>query len=99
MSAALICPQLEVLPQRVKDGRRNHNHVAAHLNQSDAMVVPKPLEGEERAPDIIQFNLQSFSDTETDAFVAVSGDAGVRNTGIRAQQRQRTRLLELAIHR
>ena len=34
LSAAIIRPQLEELSRRVRDGRRNHDHVAAMLNRS-----------------------------------------------------------------
>ena len=78
LSAALIRPQLDALPQRVRDGRRNHDYVAAQLNQSPNLHVPAPLDGETRAPDSIQFNLVEFSDIETDTFVQAAADAGIK---------------------
>jgi hypothetical protein len=57
LSAAVIRPQLPELARRVRDGRRNHDHVAARLNASPWIDVPEKLAPENRAPDSIQFNL------------------------------------------
>ncbi|WP_298915163.1 aminotransferase class I/II-fold pyridoxal phosphate-dependent enzyme [uncultured Roseobacter sp.] len=78
LSAALIRPQLDELPRRVRDGRRNHDYVAARLNQSNYIEVPDPLEGEERAPDSIQFNLVDIDDTAIAKFVEAADAAGVK---------------------
>lgn len=78
LSAALIRPQLNALPERVRNGRRNHDYVAERLNTSAHLFVPPPLPGEDRAPDSIQFNLIDVSDAECDAFVKAAGDAGVK---------------------
>lgn len=78
LSAALIRPQLEALGNRVKNGRHNHNYMAARLNQSPFLAVPNPLDGEDRAPDSIQFNLVGLTDRQTDAFVQAASDAGVK---------------------
>ena len=78
LSAALIRPQLAEVPRRVNDGRRNHDHVAAQLNQSPWLHVPPPLEPELRAPDSIQFNLQGLSDVETIAFQDAAARRGVK---------------------
>ena len=78
LSAALIRPQLAEVPRRVSDGRRNHDHVAAQLNQSPWLHVPPPLEPELRAPDSIQFNLQGLSDVETIAFQDAAARRGVK---------------------
>ncbi|WP_299551793.1 aminotransferase class I/II-fold pyridoxal phosphate-dependent enzyme [uncultured Tateyamaria sp.] len=78
LSAAVIRPQLPHLAQRVKDGRYNHDHVAALLDQSPHIDVPSPLHGEVRAPDSIQFNLIDMSDTQVDSFVAAAADAGIK---------------------
>ncbi|MDX8348264.1 aminotransferase class I/II-fold pyridoxal phosphate-dependent enzyme [Cognatiyoonia sp. IB215446] len=77
LSAAVIRPQLEELPRRVSQGRRNHDHVAAQLNQSRWLHVPAKLPPEERAPDSIQFNLVDMSAEETESFVAAAKSAGV----------------------
>lgn len=77
MSAALIRPQLEVLQQRVKAGRRNHDHVADMLNTKANISVPPSLDKEERAPDSIQFNLVDLSDAQVDRFVSAAGDRGL----------------------
>ena len=58
LSAAVIRPQLPEIARRVRDGRANHDYVAARLNQSPWMKVPPALPQEERAPDSLQFNLQ-----------------------------------------
>mgnify|MGYP001791984176 CR=1 FL=1 len=78
LSAAVIRPQLPHLAQRVEDGRRNHDHVAALLAQSPHIHVPSPLAGEERAPDSIQFNLVDLTDDQVAAFVAAAADKGVK---------------------
>jgi len=68
LSAAVIRPQISEIPRRVRDGKRNHDYVAARLNESDWLHVPSPLPAESRAPDSIQFNLLRFSDPEARAF-------------------------------
>ena len=57
LSAAVIRPQLPEVDRRVRDGLRNHDHVARRLNQSAHLHVPDALPPERRAPDSIQFNL------------------------------------------
>lgn len=78
LSAAVIRPQLPHLAQRVADGRRNHDHVAALLSTNAFIDVPAPLPGELRAPDSIQFNLMGLSDDEMRSFVAETEAAGVK---------------------
>jgi dTDP-4-amino-4,6-dideoxygalactose transaminase len=78
LSAALIRPQLDELPRRVRDGLANHDHVAEQLNASPHIDVPAPLKGETRAPDSIQFNLVGLDDTTVDAFVRAADTAGVK---------------------
>jgi dTDP-4-amino-4,6-dideoxygalactose transaminase len=78
LSAAVIRPQLPHLAQRVTDGRRNHDHVAALLSTSAHIDVPNPLPGEVRAPDSIQFNLVGVSDDEVHGFVDAAAAAGVK---------------------
>ncbi|WP_295314585.1 aminotransferase class I/II-fold pyridoxal phosphate-dependent enzyme [Roseobacter sp.] len=78
LSAALIRPQLDALPQRVADGRRNHDYVASRLNAARYFDVPDPLPGEERAPDSIQFNIQELSNAEIRDFAAAADTAGVK---------------------
>jgi len=77
LSAAVIRPQLKELARRVKDGRRNHDHVAARLNESAWIEVPDALGPEERAPDSIQFNVPRLSETEITAFVAQAKALGL----------------------
>ncbi len=78
LSAAIIRPQLPELARRVADGRRNHDHVAEKLNQSNSLHVPDPLPGEERAPDSIQFNLLGFDPGQTSQFVENAAAKGVK---------------------
>ncbi|MEL6886935.1 MAG: aminotransferase class I/II-fold pyridoxal phosphate-dependent enzyme [Pseudomonadota bacterium] len=78
LSAAVIRPQLPHLAQRVTDGRRNHDHVAALLEATPHIEVPAPLKGEVRAPDSIQFNLLGLSDDEVDRFVDAAAADGVK---------------------
>ncbi|MEM1351269.1 MAG: aminotransferase class I/II-fold pyridoxal phosphate-dependent enzyme [Pseudomonadota bacterium] len=77
LSAAIIRPQLKELDRRVRDGRRNHDHVAAMLNRSQWISVPESLTHEERAPDSIQFNLVGLSDSDIGSFLAAAADRGV----------------------
>jgi len=77
LSAAIIRPQLAEIARRVRDGRRNHDHVADRLNASPWLTVPDKLGPEERAPDSIQFNLVGMSDTQTLAFQDAARTRGV----------------------
>lgn len=78
LSAAIIRPQLAELSRRVRDGRRNHDHVAALLNASAWLTVPEKLSPEMRAPDSIQFNLVGMSDADTARFAKAAQDAGIK---------------------
>ncbi len=77
LSAAIIRPQIDEAPRRVRDGRRNHDYTAAILNSSPWITVPDPLGPEQRAPDSIQFNLVGMSDAETAAFADAAAANGV----------------------
>lgn len=78
LSATLIRPQLKALGQRVADGRRNHDHVAAKLADSNWIDVPSSLPPEVRAPDSIQFNLVGVTDVQADAFVTKAAELGLK---------------------
>jgi dTDP-4-amino-4,6-dideoxygalactose transaminase len=78
LSAALIRPQLSELPRRVRDGRRNHDYVAAALSASPYIEVPAPLNGEERAPDSIQFNLVGLDTSQIKTFAESADALGVK---------------------
>ena len=78
LSAAIIRPQLPELARRVRDGRRNHDHVAGMLNASPWLRVPEKLAPEERAPDSIQFNLEAMSEAQISAFSAAATARGVK---------------------
>lgn len=78
LSAAIIRPQLAELPRRVRDGRRNHDYVAAQLSTSKWIEVPDALSAEIRAPDSIQFNLSGLSDDQVRSFVQIAGANGVK---------------------
>jgi dTDP-4-amino-4,6-dideoxygalactose transaminase len=77
LSAAIVRPQIAEIPRRVRDGRRNHDHVAARLDASPWLSVPPKLGPEERAPDSIQFNLVGLSDTDALAFARSAKERGV----------------------
>lgn len=79
LSAAVIRPQLPELARRVRDGRRNHDLVAARLNACQWLRVPDALPGEVRAPDSLQFSLQGFTDDEARA---LEGEAKARGVGV-----------------
>lgn len=78
MSAAMVRPQLNEVPRRVRDGRRNHDYVAALLNASPWLEVPEKLDPEERAPDSIQFNLVGLNADETRAYADAAAARGVK---------------------
>ncbi len=78
LSAAVIRPQLPEIARRVRDGRRNHDYVAATLNASPWITVPDALPPEQRAPDSIQFNLVGLSDAETADFASAAAARGVK---------------------
>ena len=77
LSAAIVRPQIGEIPRRVRDGRRNHDHVAARLDASPWLSVPPKLGPEERAPDSIQFNLVGLSDADARAFATAAKERGV----------------------
>ena len=79
LSAAVIRPQLPEVARRVRDGRSNHDYVAAALNSSPWLQVPDALPQEERAPDSIQFNLEGVaSDADARAFAEAAAARGVK---------------------
>lgn len=78
LSAAIIRPQLAEVPRRVRDGLANHNYVADALNRTHILQVPKPLDGENRAPDSIQFNLLGVDDAQATAFAEAAAGRGVK---------------------
>jgi dTDP-4-amino-4,6-dideoxygalactose transaminase len=78
LSAAIIRPQLDEVPRRVRDGRAGHDHVAARLNSSPWLSVPDALPPEQRAPDSIQFSLVGLSDDDTRAFATAAANHGVK---------------------
>lgn len=78
LSAAIIRPQLGELARRVRDGRSNHDYVAARLNGSDWMNVPDKLDPEQRAPDSIQFNLVDMDDSQITAFQSAAQARGLK---------------------
>ncbi|MCA0941147.1 aminotransferase class I/II-fold pyridoxal phosphate-dependent enzyme [Salipiger pacificus] len=78
LAAAVIRPQLAHVARRVRDGRRNHDHVAAILNRSPWIEVPEKLVPEERAPDSLQFNLTGMSAEEMRAFLSAAEAGGVK---------------------
>ena len=77
LSAVVVRAQLPELARRVRDGRANHDYVAAQLNATGWLNVPEAMAPEERAPDSIQFNLVGFSDDETRAFQDAAKARGV----------------------
>lgn len=78
LAAAILRPQLAEVPRRVRDGRRNHDHVAAILNRSPWIEVPAKLGPEQRAPDSLQFNLVGFDPAATRAFQDAAAARGIK---------------------
>lgn len=78
LTAAIIRPQMGELPRRVRDGLRNHDHVAARLNACANLDVPAPLDGESRASDSIQFNLCDMTDAQAKAFAQAAEQRGIK---------------------
>ena len=77
LSAAIVRSQIAEIPRRIRDGRRNHDHVAALLGTSPWISVPEKLGAEERAPDSIQFNLLGMTDAEVLGFAVAAKDRDV----------------------
>jgi dTDP-4-amino-4,6-dideoxygalactose transaminase len=78
LSAAVARPQIAHVPRRVRDGRANHDYVAALLNGSKWFSVPAPPAPELRAPDSIQFHLRGFArDADAVEFQRLANDRGV----------------------
>ena len=78
LSAAIIRPQLDEVPRRVRDGRANHDYVASALNASPWLTVPEKLAPEDRAPDSIQFNLVGMDTDQILSFQAAANARGVK---------------------
>ncbi|MCR8549850.1 aminotransferase class I/II-fold pyridoxal phosphate-dependent enzyme [Salipiger sp. P9] len=78
LSAAVIRPQLGHVDRRVRDGRRNHDFVAARITRSPWIEVPEKLGPEERAPDSLQFNLVGMDRDEMRAFAEAADAMGVK---------------------
>lgn len=78
LSAAVIRPQLAELPRRVRDGRANHDRVAAALHAMPWFDVPQKLAPEQRAPDSIQFNLVNVDAGQTARFVSFAAEQGIK---------------------
>ncbi len=77
LSAALIRPQINALADRVRNGRRNHDHAAEILRTCPWISVPNSLKPELRAPDSIQFNLLDMTDQQVDAFIEQTAKMGL----------------------
>jgi dTDP-4-amino-4,6-dideoxygalactose transaminase len=77
LAAAVVRPQLAEVPRRVRDGRANHDYVAAKLDATPFLTVPSKLDPELRAPDSLQFNLVDFSSEEAAAFQSAAKAFGV----------------------
>lgn len=78
LAAAIIRPQLDEVPRRVRDGRANHDYVAGLLNASPWLQVPEKLAPEERAPDSIQFNLEGMDNAQILAFQEAANARGIK---------------------
>ncbi len=78
LSAAIIRPQLNEVPRRVRDGRRNHDYVAGLLDQSPWLKVPEKLSPEDRAPDSIQFNIEGMTNAQILAYQDAAQRRGVK---------------------
>ncbi|WP_085849453.1 DegT/DnrJ/EryC1/StrS family aminotransferase [Pacificibacter marinus] len=77
LAAAVVRPQLAEVPRRVRDGRANHDYVAAKLDATPFLTVPDKLEKELRAPDSLQFNLVDFTREEALTFQSAAKARGV----------------------
>ena len=78
LSAAIIRPQLNEVPRRVRDGRKNHDYVASLLNQSPLLQVPEKLAPEDRAPDSIQFNIEGMTNAQILAYQDAAQQRGIK---------------------
>ena len=78
LSAVVARSQLPELPDRCSKGLRNHDYLADILSASPHIDIPQPLDGEQRAPDSIQFNLVGLNDEEVTQFAQDSATQGVK---------------------
>lgn len=78
LAAAIVRPQLSEIGRRIRDGRRNHDRVAARLADSPWLTVPEKRAPEMRAPDSIQFNVTGMSVEETRAFAEAATARGIK---------------------
>ena len=78
LSAAIIRAQLPELDRRCRDGLANHDHLARQLESSPQIHVPEPLDGELRAPDSIQFNIEGMTDAQIRTFAGEAAARGVK---------------------
>ncbi|GFE65910.1 DegT/DnrJ/EryC1/StrS family aminotransferase [Litoreibacter roseus] len=77
LSACVVRPQLDMLDQRVVQGRANHDQAAKRLQDSGYFTVPASLPLEQRAPDSIQFNLVDFSEDQARSFMVNAKENGI----------------------
>ena len=78
LAAAVALPQISDIPRRARQGRENHDYLAARLNASARFSVPDALPDETRAPDSIQFVLNGFdADGDAEAFGRLARQKGV----------------------
>lgn len=79
LTASVALSQLPHVPHRARNGRANHDYLAAKLAASGWFHVPEPLPQEVRAPDSIQFLLQGIDSREDIVeFQHLAGKSGVR---------------------
>ena len=76
MVAALALPQLPLLPERVADWNRSHDHLARVLEQA-GFILPKRGAAESYAQSSIQFRLPQAYVGEMARFVAAARAGGV----------------------
>ena len=78
LAAAVALPQISDIPRRARQGRENHDYLAARLNASARFSVPDARPDETRAPDSIQFVLNGFdADGDAEAFRRLARQKGV----------------------
>jgi len=77
LSAVVIRAQMPEIARRVRDGRTNHDRLAAALRAHPLFEVPEALAPEERAPDSLQFLIAGAPEPEAmRAFAEMARAAG-----------------------
>ena len=77
LAAALLRPQLALLPERVKRWNDIHDRIAAGLRRSQNLYVPDRNGGQDFSATSVQFSVRGFTRPQMDTFLALTKARGV----------------------